>query len=70
MDRDAMNVAFRVRLNLAAYQLHPERAAHVPEGLEDRTYNPDKARQLLTEAGFSGGASAPRYMPIRPEIGM
>lgn len=55
LDRAAMANAFGYGLCDAPYQIAtPSSQAYIPN-LEGRTYNPDKAKQLLTEAGYPDG---------------
>jgi peptide/nickel transport system substrate-binding protein len=55
IDRDAIVKARGFGFWISTYQFAPPEASAYIKDLPARTYNPDKAKQLLTEAGFPNG---------------
>ncbi|HEY6532741.1 MAG TPA: ABC transporter substrate-binding protein [Acidimicrobiales bacterium] len=56
LDRDAINDALYEGTGIPAYGIWPEGHPYYPEGLaEEYAYDPEAAKQLLTEAGYPDG---------------
>lgn len=55
IDKPALSKAFGYGFNPPAYQLAPEQSQAIDSSITGRQYDPTKAKQLLTEAGYPNG---------------
>ena len=61
IDKNALAQSIGEGYYKASYQFAPEGAAHFVSGLQNRTYNETKAKQLLAEAGYPNGFQTKIY---------